>query len=112
MEYYGARTHARTRVHASRELPRSAPVLFAALWCRARETRTPPQRLLPHTCVYTQPSKPQQKNLNNRKQTNAVVNAGWFEAPATQAYEFGLDSDDGSDFAVSFDGASWDIVAS
>ena len=31
MEYYGACVRARTRVRASRESPRSAPVLFAAL---------------------------------------------------------------------------------
>ena len=41
-----------------------------------------------------------------------ITHAGWLVPPATQAYEFGMDSDDGSDFAISFDGSSWDVVAS
>jgi hypothetical protein len=47
----------------------------------------------------------------NRPQTNAVGNAGWLEAPTTGTFEYGLDSDDGSDFAMSFNGATWDNVA-
>ena len=62
----------------------------------------------------TRPHKPhtiKQQPQQTNKQTN-TQQTGWIEAPTTGAYEFGLDSDDGSDFAMSLNGVSFEIVAS
>ena len=51
-------------------------------------------------------------NTHHQQTPPFITHTGWLVPPTTQAYEFGLDSDDGSDFAISFNKMSWDVAAS